>query len=99
MEILLGNPKPVESIRAEDAERLGVKGKDWNGFVRRPVKGDDVVTTIHPAEGNTLADTLRDVAHLWLFVSDADCPGWVSGDDAGTIAAVAAHFGCQVREG
>lgn len=64
----------------------------------------DAVTVVHIPDSKSLADAVRDVAHvdpsgnngLWGSHSGAPAPAWVESSSPELAAALAARFGCPI---
>lgn len=79
----LGNTAVVEKFRDHSDNEVKVRA--------RPDLRNQI-TEVHLPDGTGLIDTVRNIADLWQWHSDADGPEWVESSDPIVAVAVAEHF-------
>lgn len=82
--IWLGNHEAVEYV---DGQRLPLDGKRC--------------TRVEPVDGMLYAEIIHDLIHpqgIWAAHSYALSPAWVASDDPRLAAAIAAVYGCPIRD-
>jgi hypothetical protein len=86
--IWLGNRDAIEIVQGEE------------GPERRTLPGNRC-TRVEPHPGLTIPELIRDLSHhngIWQAHSNADGPAWVASTDPDVAAAIAAVYGCPVRD-
>lgn len=92
--VYLGNRQAVEARNIEDDDGKIVSQE------RRSLPGKHCTTANIP-DGMPLVEALTNITHpsgVWGHHSDADAPAWVASDWPALAAALAEHWGCELRQ-